>query len=131
MRLIDADSLEECKEIMTTIDGESKYAVRMDDIRNMPTITIPTAELDTTNDFAEWIDVNGDGSIMKCSKCGEKVCCKGNNFCPNCGADMRVKNELKRVSKELNKELNSENTTLFYSMTNGDNFIGKEGDENG
>ena len=37
-RLIDADELEECKEIMNTISGESKYAVRMDDIRDMPTI---------------------------------------------------------------------------------------------
>lgn len=37
-RLIDADELEECKEIMNTISGESKYAVRMDDIRNMSTI---------------------------------------------------------------------------------------------
>ena len=37
-RMIDADELEECKEIMNTISGESKYAVRMDDIRNVPTI---------------------------------------------------------------------------------------------
>ena len=37
-RLIDADEIEECKEIMNTITGESKYAVRMDDIRNMPAI---------------------------------------------------------------------------------------------
>lgn len=37
-RLIDADALEECKEIMNTITGESKYVVRMDDIRDMPTI---------------------------------------------------------------------------------------------
>lgn len=36
--LIDRNELEECKEIMNTITGESKYAVRMDDIRNMPTI---------------------------------------------------------------------------------------------
>ncbi len=36
--LIDVNELEECKEIMNTIDGESKYAVRMDDIRNTPTI---------------------------------------------------------------------------------------------
>ena len=27
------------------------------------------------------------------------------DFCPNCGADMRVKNELNRVSKELNSEI--------------------------
>lgn len=56
---------------------------------------IPTAELDTTNDFGEWIDVNGDGSIMKCSKCGEEVCCKDNNFCPNCGASMRKEGDEK------------------------------------
>lgn len=37
-RLIDADELEERKEIMNTISGESKYAVRMDDVRSMPTI---------------------------------------------------------------------------------------------
>ena len=37
-RLIDADELEECKEIMNTISGESKYAVRMDDVRLVPTI---------------------------------------------------------------------------------------------
>lgn len=37
-RLIDADTLDECKEMMNTIMGECKYAVRMDDIRNSPTI---------------------------------------------------------------------------------------------
>lgn len=37
----------------------------------------------------EWIDVNGDGSIMKCSRCGEEVCCTNNNFCSNCGAKMK------------------------------------------
>lgn len=34
-RLVSVDDLEECQEIMNTIDGESKYAVRMDDIRNL------------------------------------------------------------------------------------------------
>ena len=38
-RLIDADELEECIELMNTINGETKYAVRWDDIRNMATIT--------------------------------------------------------------------------------------------
>ncbi len=37
-RLIDADELEECAELMNTINGESKYAVRCDDIRSMATI---------------------------------------------------------------------------------------------
>ena len=49
-RLIDADELEECKEIMNTISGESKYAVRMDDIRNASTIIeadkLPNNELE-------------------------------------------------------------------------------------
>ena len=40
MRPIDADNLDECKEIMNTIDGESMYAVRMDDIRSMPTTIV-------------------------------------------------------------------------------------------
>lgn len=37
-RLIDADELEECKEMMNDIMDESKYAIRMDDVRNVPTI---------------------------------------------------------------------------------------------
>lgn len=26
-----------------------------------------------------------------CSVCGDKVCCYGNNFCPNCGSPMNEK----------------------------------------
>lgn len=37
-RLIDADTLEECKEVMNTIMNECEYAVRMDEVRNVPTI---------------------------------------------------------------------------------------------
>ena len=48
----------------------------------------PVAELDTTNDFAEWIDVNGDGSLWKCSRCGETSCCRG-KYCCECGARMK------------------------------------------
>lgn len=98
MRLIDADALYykvkcECNPYgKPTIDFESGKKV-LDWIEKAPTISIPVAELDTTVYFAEWIDVNGDGSIMKCSKCGEEVCCKNNNFCPNCGADMRKEGE--------------------------------------
>ena len=43
-RLIDADTLDECKEVVDTITGECKYAVRMDDIRNVPTIIPATKE---------------------------------------------------------------------------------------
>ena len=35
-----------------------------------------------------WIDINGDGSLFRCDKCSEEVCCSGNNYCPNCGAKM-------------------------------------------
>ena len=108
MRLIDADKLGQAIDKIRPFKDETWYSFYqkvLNCINKAPTITIPVAELDTTNDFAEWIDVNGDGSIMKCSKCGEEVCCKDNNFCPNCGADMRVKNELNRVSKELNSEI--------------------------
>ena len=37
-RLIDADTLEECKEVMNTIMNECEYAVRMNEVRNVPTI---------------------------------------------------------------------------------------------
>ena len=87
-RLIDVDKLIDDLKHSKVIS----FAERMkfsNVVEHQPIITIPTAELDTTNDFGEWIDVNGDGSIMKCSRCDEEVCCKNNNFCSNCGAAMR------------------------------------------
>ena len=38
MRLIDADAIDECEELMTDIKGDTVYAVRMSDIREMPTV---------------------------------------------------------------------------------------------
>lgn len=34
-----------------------------------------------------WIDVNGDGSLWRCSVCGETQCCDS-NYCGDCGAKM-------------------------------------------
>ena len=34
-----------------------------------------------------WIDVNGDGSLWRCSVCGETQCCDS-NYCGECGAKM-------------------------------------------
>ena len=34
-----------------------------------------------------WIDVNGDGSLWRCSVCGELQCCES-NYCGDCGARM-------------------------------------------
>lgn len=96
MRLIDADNLEECKEVMTTIHGECKYAVRMDDIRNMPTITVERPH-------GEWIDVPKYKGFYVCSKCLERLDgdferfdhweMKKENFCPVCGSDNRKRGE--------------------------------------
>ena len=36
--LVDTNELEECKEMMRTLSGEGKFAVRMDDIRNVSPI---------------------------------------------------------------------------------------------
>ena len=88
MRLIDADQFG-----VISLQGKSEDFIEgvmfmFDKIHEAPTVTIPIAKFGTMNDFAEWIDVNGDGSIMKCSRCGEEVCCKENNFCPNCGVPM-------------------------------------------
>lgn len=38
-----------------------------------------------------WIDINGDKSLWKCSHCGQHSCCN-ENFCTDCGADMRGDN---------------------------------------
>lgn len=72
--------------------------------KNAPTVERPRGE---------WIDRSDGGRIRypfweryECSKCGAKS--ENTNFCPNCGADMRV-------SKELNSEIeksNSEKTCL-------------------
>lgn len=58
----------------------------------------------------EWI-LNEDGHY-ECSRCGiawKDMPAKDTKpvfkACPWCGADMRVKNELNRVSKELNSEI--------------------------
>ena len=42
--------------------------------------------------------------VIYCSEC-QMVVSHKEDFCEYCGADMRVKNELKRVSKELNSEI--------------------------
>ena len=39
----------------------------------------------------EWIDVNGDGSLWKCSACKEQSCCRG-TYCPDCGSKMKNAN---------------------------------------
>ena len=71
-RLIDADELEECKEIMNTIRGESKYAVRMDDVRNMPTI------IEADKEYGVKAITRGN-----CMACGKELT-EGVFFCKEC-----------------------------------------------
>lgn len=97
MRLIDADALLDKVQDY----GEGQERLMLIDpywVRNAPTISIPVAELDTTEDFGEWIDRSDGGRIRypfweryECSKCGAKS--EDTNFCPNCGADMRGEEE--------------------------------------
>ena len=49
------------------------------------------------------------------------------NFCPNCGASMRVKDELNRVSKELNSEIEKSKSEIVPDYR--DAWRLKEGDE--
>ena len=70
------------------VDGEHWF-VNVKDIENLPTYSFPDREK------GEWIRTRTwehDGELY-CSKCGfapydERDC---DNFCPNCGADMRGK----------------------------------------
>ena len=48
-------------------------------------------------------------------------------FCPNCGAEMRVKDELNRVSKELNSEIENLKSEIVPDYRDG--WRMKEGDE--
>lgn len=101
-------------------------------------------EWEKYGDKIEVYDIEGNktwGQKRKCTNCDFiKTYVEDFGFysiCPNCGADMRDKNELNRVSNELNSEIEKSKGKilpdycdgLLYSITNGDNFIGKEGDE--
>lgn len=44
-----------------------------DDKTSFPTITIPVAELDTTEDFGEWVEVPKYKGFYVCSKCLERL----------------------------------------------------------
>ena len=96
---ISRDDIEECIELMTDINGDIVYAVRMSDIRQLP----PVKPQEKTGrwvvqrrvGFGEWktcIIPIEDGFVTNdchCSMCGEEMS-KGDRgvFCPNCGAKM-------------------------------------------
>lgn len=107
MRLIDADVIgkflddfaDSCGNHQKAVLREVKYA-----LGQLPTIeAVPTEfhdkcqqleiqkrlklEEELKERHGHWEDIDGDGSIWRCSVCGEVQCCNS-NYCGDCGAKM-------------------------------------------
>ena len=88
-RYIDTDVLEEVKDVMYDIFGNGMYAVRMSDVRELPTVYVPEGE---------WVT---DEEFINCSNCKQErwsripyeELVKGFKYCPKCGARMKGKTE--------------------------------------
>lgn len=75
---VSREAVDEIKELMTDINGDAVYAVRMSDIRQLPSVTQKSGK---------WIDING--IYAECSSCNEEIYITGDfKYCPNCGAKM-------------------------------------------
>lgn len=84
--VINRNDVEECVELMTDINGDTVYAVRMSDIRQIPSVT-PKQKM------GRWIRTSPAG-IYECSECGHNVM-TGDIYayrhCHGCGAKMSEK----------------------------------------
>ena len=76
MRLIDADAF---RKDLSSIGIKDAYVYALLD-------SAPTVDAEPIR-HGYWIDVNGDGSLWRCSVCGETQCCNS-NYCGDCGAKM-------------------------------------------
>lgn len=74
-RLIDADAL------MEYCSNQKSKTISNNDIARFSTVSADRPQ-------GEWIDVNGDGSLWRCSRCKDTACCNG-NYCPTCGVKMK------------------------------------------
>ena len=89
MRLIDADKVNKTIDrFIGYLDEDMILLIKMK-ISAIPTSVIPVAELDTTEDFGEWIDRNGNTVYpfwerYECSKCGFHMD-YAHRYCPYCG----------------------------------------------
>lgn len=71
------------RERLIELINELEYPSSLTDVKRV-IMSMPYTE----RQKGEWIDINGDGTSFKCSICNSIMCCN-DNYCPNCGADMR------------------------------------------
>lgn len=76
-RMIDANALMKAMRVHTYMRTEWTPATAWG---------VPIVEAELIR-HGHWVDVNGDGSLWRCSVCGEAQCCKS-NYCGDCGAKM-------------------------------------------
>ena len=135
MRLIDADRLRNIAisnrdiEMVYEIDhSPTVEAYIFEQVQDLVSLNKKLSEERPHGEWEHWGSPFTDDTIANsivCTRCKARyVEIDGEvfNFCPNCGASMQAND--RQVTGKLD-----DNTTLLYSMTNGDNFIGKEGDE--
>ena len=89
---ISRQAVDEVKELMTDMNGDMVYVVRMSDIRQLPSVN-PQPKTGYWEQYGDpWEDK------FKCSECGKKqpkILCgeriigHWSDFCPNCGAKMK------------------------------------------
>ena len=86
---ISRQAVDEIKELMTDINGDTVYAARMSDIRQLPPVT-PQPKMGRWIEVIDEIDSLGNKTWHhKCSMCGNEDSGFGDyKYCPKCGARM-------------------------------------------
>ena len=94
---ISRQAIEEIKEIMTDINGNSVYTARMSDIRALSSGTRTGHWIN----IGAWIVGDRELPIFKCSVC-DKDTLEKENFCPHCGVKM-VKKEADNEQRTMER----------------------------
>lgn len=91
-RYIDADLIEECKEIADDSFEWGTYVVKMSAIRELPTAEVRP---DIPGEWIPVVDDEGFVTKHKCSKCNA-IGFRSMNFCPECGSrNFRMKEKMR------------------------------------
>ena len=94
MRLIDADALKLCVQLEIDEARKIKASASVLVILNRFIDSINAQPIIEERKTGKWIEkivedcIGFNTKIWECSECGKQIHC-ANNFCPNCGADMR------------------------------------------